>query len=143
MLDRPELTRRIKAARELRGVSQDELAERLAQEGLGKHDLGRLERGESSVVLTPVRRYALAHALRVPERWFTDESVDAIVAYDGDPPSIEAHLASLTELLLEAHHERQLASGETVARVAAVLTRIDALEATMRDLLQPPRRRRA
>jgi hypothetical protein len=72
-----ELKRRIFAARVLRGLRQVDLQASLAEDGLGKRELGRIERG--SLPLNRVRRETLARALRVPEIWFTSESVDEIV----------------------------------------------------------------
>lgn len=75
-----EIGHRIKAARELRGVSQEELAQQFDDDGLGSSDVGRLERG--LLALTRARRDALVRHLRVPERWFTSENVDEIVGYE-------------------------------------------------------------
>ncbi len=47
-----------------------ELAELLTQDGLGKYDVGRIERGK--MVMQAIHRRSLAHHLRVPESWFTD-----------------------------------------------------------------------
>lgn len=69
-----ELSRRITAARELRGISQLELGSLLAAEGLGKHDLAKIERRDDRAPpFTPLRRYALAKVLGVSERWFAEE----------------------------------------------------------------------
>jgi transcriptional regulator with XRE-family HTH domain len=64
-----ELSQRIKAARLLRGLTQDELADRLRDAGLSWRLAGKLERGEKS--LREVHRLALSNALGFPERWFT------------------------------------------------------------------------
>lgn len=64
-----QVSARIKAARLLRGVTQDELADRLAEAGLTWRLAGELERGEAP--LLALHRVALATALGLPERWFT------------------------------------------------------------------------
>ena len=74
-----ELKRRIHAARVLRGVTQEKLEEQLAEQGLGKREAGRVERGEIS--FQRVHRLMFADALRVPERWFTAGTVDEIVGF--------------------------------------------------------------
>lgn len=89
VLSRTELAHRLKAARELRGISQDKLAKQLEREGLGKHDLGKLERADDKMAFTAVRRYALATALRVPESWFIEENLDLVVGYQSPERSAE------------------------------------------------------
>lgn len=82
MLEPDELKRRIEAARVLRGLTQAQLAELLVQDGLGKHDLGRIERG--SMAMQRIHRDAIARHLRVPERWLTEPEVDVIVGLRPD-----------------------------------------------------------
>lgn len=95
MLTTDELKKRIFAARILRGVTQAELQQSLADEGLGKQELGRIERGD--LPLTRVRRVALARILRVPEDWFTSENVDKLVGHvPAEGPNDEPPLDSLT-----------------------------------------------
>lgn len=83
-----EMRRRIVAARVLRGLDQRELQRRLADAGLGRQELGRLERGEFT--MTRVRRLALCDVLNVPEEWFTAETVDELFGLvkrsDASPP---------------------------------------------------------
>lgn len=74
MLDPEEIKRRLDAARTLRGLKQTDLAELVHADGLGKHDVGRLERG--SIPLTRALRDSLCRHLRVPEAWFTDPDLD-------------------------------------------------------------------
>lgn len=81
-VDADEVKRRIEAARILRGISQLELARMFEEDGLGKTEAGRLERGD--LPLTRVRRDALCRNLGVPERWFTADSVDEIVGLGGE-----------------------------------------------------------
>lgn len=99
MLEAEELTRRIKAARLLRGIEQTELAEKLTADGLGKHDLGRIERGD--MTMQRVHRDAIARHLGVPERWLTDPDVDLIVGLR-DPAAGDLDPASLRGLLEQA-----------------------------------------
>lgn len=75
-----ELGRRLKALRELRGISQVEFGELLAAEGFGKHDIGRVERGGMSMQ-GALRREA-ARLLRVPEDVFLADDVDSVLWRD-------------------------------------------------------------
>lgn len=77
MLSDDELRRRLIAGRNLRGYTQQELAAILVRDGLGKHDLGRIERG--TMAMQRIHRDAFARHLRLPERWFTEPDVDIIV----------------------------------------------------------------
>lgn len=83
MLEPEELKRRIEAARILRGLRQVDLSPLLEADGLGKTDLGRIERGE--VPMRRIHRDALARHLRVPEWWFTVEDVDVLVGLQPPP----------------------------------------------------------
>lgn len=64
-----EVAARIKAARLLRGMTQRELAERLADAGLSGRTVGALERAE--LEMRAVHRAALIEALGVSGAWFT------------------------------------------------------------------------
>lgn len=64
-----EVAARIKAARLLRGLSQDELASKVAGSGLPWRLAGALERGEAE--MRSAHLFALCEALGVSERWFT------------------------------------------------------------------------
>ena len=111
-----EISRRIKAARELRGIEQTELSEQLAADGLGKSEAGRIERGD--LPLTRVRREALMRRLGVPERWFTSDSVDEIVGLDGDDHiSAVDRLAAIDEKLERLLAQRKAAQ-ERLSRIA-------------------------
>ena len=81
-----DLARRIKAARLLRDISQDELAERLSDAGLPWRLAGQLERGE--VMLKSAALAALSTALGFPQRWFT-APVDEICPPDVDVAVLE------------------------------------------------------
>lgn len=83
MLENEELKRRLDAARTLRGLTQNQLAALLAEDGLGKHDLGRIERG--SLVMQRVHREAIARRLRIPEWWLTVEDIDVVVGLQPPP----------------------------------------------------------
>jgi transcriptional regulator with XRE-family HTH domain len=78
-----EVAARIKAARELRRMSQQELTKRLAGAGLPVRLAGQLERGKAPLQMAA--QLALARILGVPERWFTDPLED-ILDDVGDPP---------------------------------------------------------
>ena len=103
-LGRSELERRIRAARVLRGISQDELDRLFAADGLGK-SAGRLERGDKRLTLNRALLDGLVRHLRVPEAWFTSESVDALIYPNGEtslPELLEATAARLRLELAEA-----------------------------------------
>lgn len=89
-----ELKRRIDAARTLRGLKQRELADLLETDGLGKHDVGRLERGDLD--LRRVHLDALMRHLDMPEWWFTDERIEL---RDELPATIEDRLAAIERRL--------------------------------------------
>jgi len=76
VLSPEEVTRRLKAARELRGIEQQELDARLHELGegeFGKNDAGRIERGQ--LAIGPNRRRALSEILGVPDLWWTAEEL--------------------------------------------------------------------
>jgi len=104
-IDPAQIAARIKAARELRGMSQDELGELFDHDGLNKTDPGRIERMDARVPFRRAHLDALCRHLRVPERWFTAADVDEIVGY-GTP----AQSDQLTELAQgQEKLERQMA----------------------------------
>ena len=115
MLPAEEIKRRVEAARILRGLSQKQLAELVHADGLGKHDVGRLERGD--LPLTRALRDALIRHLRVPDRWFSDPDVDVIVGI-AEPTEQDLSPASLRDLL-----EQALARVDQVADQAPQETR--------------------
>ena len=93
--DPQEVARRLRAARELAGLSQTELGERLTDYGLGKHDAGRLERGD--LTLQKKHRDGLAEALGVPGAWFT-VSRDRLFQGIGDALASDDYRSRLTVL---------------------------------------------
>jgi hypothetical protein len=109
-VDASELKRRIDAARTLRGMGQTDLATLAWGDGLGKHDVGRIERGKMD--LQRVHREVLVRHLRVPDWWFTAEVEEFDLrllglyvppAREGLPPDeIRAIAAELATLLLRA-----------------------------------------
>lgn len=104
-IDPAQIAARIKAARELRGMSQDQLGQRFDDDGLNKTDPGRIERMDPNVPFRRAHLDAMCRHLRVPERWFTAADVDEIVGY-GTPASSDqlSELAQGQEKL-----ERQMA----------------------------------
>lgn len=86
---------RIKAARLLRGISQEELARQMRDAGLPWRLAGSLERGEQP--MKSAHRAALSRALGFPERWFTDP-LDAVCP-DPPPADMVARLERIIELL--------------------------------------------
>ena len=77
VLPADELQRRLDAARTLRNLKQAELAELMHADGIGKHDLGKIERGEKR--LRRMHIDSITRHLRIPEFWLTDPDVDVVV----------------------------------------------------------------
>lgn len=100
-----ELKRRIDAARTLRGLKQRQLADLLEADGLGKHDVGRLERGELD--LRRVHLDALKRHLQMPEWWFTIQNVELP---DDLPASLEERLSAIERRLGGRYEELDDAS---------------------------------
>lgn len=95
VVDQQMLKQRIDAARALRGVTQAQLNKLFEADGLGKHDVGRLERGE-----LPLRRIhldALIRHLRVPEWWFTQDEIEFPDAH----PTFQAYVRQVLEVVME------------------------------------------
>lgn len=97
MLTGDETARRIKAARLLRGLTQDELAKRVAEAGLPWRLVGSLERGEQP--MRSAHRAALSEALGFPERWFI-VAVDDLCSEEV-PEEVLARLDRIERLLGE------------------------------------------
>jgi transcriptional regulator with XRE-family HTH domain len=70
LLNPDELRRRIRAARELKGLSQDEMNAAGAAMGLPGYLLGALERGQKTI--EPFHLDPLCRVLEVPISWFTE-----------------------------------------------------------------------
>jgi transcriptional regulator with XRE-family HTH domain len=112
VLNEDQVRRRLRAARELTGMSREELGDLLAEDGFGRHDVAALERekGESAkartVPLTPARRASLARHLGVPEAWFTEPDHQRLFVSDEDSATRErveelaGQLADLRQLVL-------------------------------------------
>lgn len=112
-LSTDELNRRIVAARLLRGVSQEDLAARFEADGLGRYDVGRIERGEKP--LDVVRLEALCRHLRVPAYWFTSSDVDELVGIKpraGLEPDEVTRAADALARLLAAVQAQQAGPGQ-------------------------------
>lgn len=80
MLDTEELKRRLDALRRLRGLRQEDLAQLVHEDGFGKHDVGRIERGDPTLPFSPGLRRSIAGHLGVPERWFTDAELGGLLS---------------------------------------------------------------
>lgn len=102
-VDKDVLKQRIDAARTLRGITQVELNKLFDADGLGKHDVGRLERGE-----LPLRRIhldALVRHLRVPEWWFTADEIEFPDAQPGFAQIVEAAVRPIVREVLRPLEE--------------------------------------
>lgn len=97
-----DLVRRMEAARILRGISRRQLGELFKLDGLGVQDPERLARGEIDFE----RKHLLAACdrLRVPERWFTAETVDEVVGISNEA-TLAANVAAQVLAALQAHRE--------------------------------------
>jgi transcriptional regulator with XRE-family HTH domain len=71
-----EVAARIKAARALRRIGQQQLAERLVEAGLPLRLAGQLERGEAPLSVAAL--LVLTRVLDMPERWFTEPLDDLL-----------------------------------------------------------------
>lgn len=127
MLSGEPLRRRIVAARIIRGLEQAELAELLHADGLGKHDLGRIERGE--MVMQAIHRRALAHHLRLPEAWFIEPDFDRVLA--GGSQSAE-RIEDLMRLLAEKRRDDYGLAGRDASR-AITQSVVDRLDSDAQD----------
>jgi transcriptional regulator with XRE-family HTH domain len=125
-LDPAQISARIKAARELRGISQTQLGAFFEEDGLNKSDPGRIERMSASVPFRRAHLDALCRHLRVPERWFTEENVDAIVGYGGAEEALD-------QLALLAG--RQEALQQQMAEVIGLLTDKPEAKASLADTI--------
>lgn len=94
-----EISVRIKAARLLRGVTQDELAAQVREAGLSWRLVGELERGERTMLA--LHRVALANALGFPERWFTAPLDDLCPEPTETITAQLEHIAQMVQLLIE------------------------------------------
>ena len=103
MLSDDELRRRVVAARELRGLTQTELGDLFAEDGLGKHDPGRIERG--TMVMQRAHREAFMHHLRVPRSWFTEGDTDVIVGLKPRRPLSPSESRDVLQRLLADHDQ--------------------------------------
>lgn len=79
-------------------MTQEKLGALVEQEGYGKHDIGRLERMDEQVVLTPGRRAALVKHLKVPEAWFTADR-DDLFSEIGDGADLKLLPESMQQLV--------------------------------------------
>jgi transcriptional regulator with XRE-family HTH domain len=96
-MDSTEVPARIKAARMLRGMSQDELARKLVDAGLPWRVAGALERGE--IELRSAHLAALVDSLGFPQRWFT-APLDELI-----PPEPPAGVLERLEEIIRLLHE--------------------------------------
>lgn len=94
MLPDEEIQRRIKAVRILRGMSQNDLGALLATDGLGKHDVGRIERGALS--MQRAHRESICRHLRIPEAWLTDPNLDALLGFTAPTRDLTIEVPPLT-----------------------------------------------
>lgn len=104
MPSQDDLVRRMEAARILRGKSRRELGELFKLDGLGVQDPERLVRHEIEFEAKHMRA-ACAH-LRVPERWFTAETVDEVLGIS-DEVSLARTVASEVVAAMQALREGQ------------------------------------
>lgn len=136
MLDRETLARRLKAARELAGMKQSALAKKIAADGLGIEDVGRMERpreskGAPDLTLKHVR--SLSRHLGLPEAWFTEPSLEQLFAATaGD--RLNERVGVLEE---EMRVSLELLERGEPRRIAALRARLDAVRRQHRPNTRP------
>jgi transcriptional regulator with XRE-family HTH domain len=110
VLPQEELKRRIAALRKLRGMSQVELGALVEEEGWGKLDVGRIERGD--VPMTPGRLDAIARHLGVAREWLTEPDLDVLLGHPGAPSqeAIERIDSTLRQLMRNSGEKLQATS---------------------------------
>jgi transcriptional regulator with XRE-family HTH domain len=122
-LNPDELARRLVAARELRGLSQEALGERMLAEGFGRHDAARIERGDPRVPVSPARRRGLAEVLQVPEWWFTAETL----TFDGEQNEVTKLLEAVVRSLGRLHEKLDRSQDQRATEMARIDERIEAV----------------
>ena len=129
-----EQGKRLRIARELAGVSREELGQRFAEEGFGKNDPAAIERQAERtkrtvrrVQFTPARRELAAQALRVPPQFFTEPDYSTLFASDEadglaqlrrDLESQIQDLKAEVDLVAARQHEDDLAADERTGGIA-------------------------
>jgi transcriptional regulator with XRE-family HTH domain len=95
VLPHPTIKSRLKALRELRGISQKEFSVQCASYGLDKQEGGRVERGDIEFRGKHVPVFSAV--LNVPMDWWTDPDLDRLLwaADSGDPARRFADLAHM------------------------------------------------
>lgn len=134
-----ELRRRLRAGRELIGISREALGEHLADDGFGKHDVAALERdvGEEttsarSVPFTAGRKRSIARALQLPDSWFTEPDITKLFRYSETEQ--EEQIEGLRSTVGELHRqlrEQQASKEETSALVADLAADVSALRTSL------------
>ena len=137
MLEAEELKRRIEAARTLRGLKQTELAALLAEDGLGKSDLGRIERGD--MTMQRIHRDAIARHLGVPDEWLTEPDVDTIVR-PASPTQLDRLEAMLAAVV--AHLGIELPASSSLVETDEMLKAQAEAKRRAREHAEPRRRRK-
>jgi len=135
VLDDAEIRRRLKSAREFRGMTQVRLAELVAADGLDKHTLGKVERGK--MTLLPAYRRAAALHLRVPEPWFTEPNVELmeVANYDDRVAAALERLTAQAEALIERIEAVEGTAGRLLLEIGRLASRLSPPE-------EPPADRR-
>lgn len=95
VLDADEIKRRIAAARTLRNLSQAALNQMGDEYGLGRQELGRVERGELG--FRTMHGDAYTRLLRLPRNWFSAGSIDELLYQD--PTQLDRMEAKLDAIL--------------------------------------------
>lgn len=115
MLPDEELRRRLRAARALVGVTVEELAERLATEGLSAKTIGNVERGTRTI--RPMELREIAAALGVSYEFFT-VPLDRLAGPASDGVGeIIARLDRIEDALLIQREETALSGSAMMRRL--------------------------
>lgn len=111
-----ELRHRLVAARELIGLDQRQMGAKLDEQGLGRTDAMRLERGR--IAFTPAHLSAYTRITGLPSQWFTIGDVSALFspALAGEDPDealgTQADVVRALRSLLAALENVRSAMGE-------------------------------
>lgn len=110
-LTHDEFKRRATAARVLRGYTQDALGELFKEDGLGKHDPGRIERGD--LAMQRIHMDAFKRHLRMPEEWWEEADIDQVLGVSR--PATPEQIAALDRVrrLGEGSPKRKPNPGES------------------------------
>lgn len=120
-MDREELARRIGAGLRLRGITQAELGDLFKEDGLGREDPGRIQRGELG--MQRIHLDAFSRHLELPADFFTGE--DPFVSRGASEGELRERMEEMYQALLAGQ-----------ARLLGELGKVQSELAVLRDTQQ-------